>query len=216
MSAAYAVCCGPLMRDVASRVLWMRHKGRITEWRDDRGFGFITPSTGGDRVFVHIKSFRHRHRRPIGDELVTYELKRDPKGRLQGANVTFSGDHAVRASPPGPGAKSLLFAVAFLVVVSGTVIAGKLPDFVLWLYFVGSGVTFLIYAWDKSSARNNRWRTPENTLHVFGLLGGWPGALVAQKMLRHKSNKQSFQIPFWGTVALTCGGLVWLFLNPVW
>ena len=192
----------------------MRHKGRLTEWQDDRGFGFITPKAGGERVFVHIKSFTSRHRRPIGDELVTYELKRDPKGRLQGANVTFSGDRAVRASAPGPGAKSLLFAGTFLVLMSVAVIAGKLPTFILWLYLVGSGVAFIAYAWDKSSARNNRWRTPESTLHLFGLLGGWPGALIAQKTLRHKSSKQSFQVTFWGTVALNCGGLIWLLMNP--
>jgi len=192
----------------------MRHKGRITEWQDDRGFGFVTPIAGGERVFVHIKSFASRHRRPIGDELVTYELNRDPKGRLQGANVTFSGERAVRASAPGPGAKSLLFAATFLVAISAAVIAGRLPTFVLWLYLVGSGVAFLAYAWDKSSARNNRWRTPESTLHLYALLGGWPGALVAQKLLRHKSSKQSFQVTFWGTVVLNCGGLIWLLMDP--
>ncbi|HVJ31261.1 MAG TPA: cold shock and DUF1294 domain-containing protein [Gammaproteobacteria bacterium] len=192
----------------------MRNKGRITEWQDDRGFGFVTPIAGGERVFVHIKSFTRRHRRPIGGELVTYELKRDGKGRPQGANVTFSGDGAVRDSAPGPGATSLFFAGTFLVLMSVAVIAGKLPIFILWLYLVGSGVAFFAYAWDKSSAKNNRWRTPESTLHLFGLLGGWPGALIAQKTLRHKSSKQSFQVRFWGTVALNCGGLLWLLMNP--
>jgi len=192
----------------------MRHKGRITEWQDDRGFGFITPIAGGERVFVHIKSFTSRHRRPVGDDLVTYDLKRDPKGRLQGANVTLSGDRAVRAPAPGPGAKSLVFAAAFLALVSVAVIAGRLPTLVLWLYFVGSGMAFVAYAWDKSSARNNRWRTPESTLHFFGLIGGWPGALIAQALLRHKSSKQSFQLTFWATVVLNCGGLTWLLMNP--
>lgn len=194
----------------------MRHKGRITEWQDDRGFGFIAPLAGGDRVFVHIKSFTSRQRRPIGDELVTYELKRDPKGRLQGANVAFSGDRAVRASAPGPGTKSLIFAVVFLVLITIAVTVGRLPTYVLWLYLAGSWLTFIAYAWDKSSARNNRWRTQESTLHMLGLLGGWPGAIFAQKILRHKSSKQSFQVTFWGIVVLNCGGLIWLLMNPEW
>lgn len=191
----------------------MRYKGQITEWQDDRGFGFITPISGGDRVFVHIKSFTNQYRRPIGNELVIYELKADSRGRPQGANVTFSGDRAVRTSAPGPGTKALIFAGMFLVFISVAVIAGLLPVFVFWLYVTASAITYFAYAWDKSSARNNRWRTEEGTLHLFGLAGGWPGALVAQKTLRHKSNKQSFQIVFWVTVALNCGGLIWLFMN---
>ena len=57
---------------------------------------------------------------------------------------------------------------------------------------------------DKSAALSGRLRTSEDTLLVVGLLGGWPGALIAQKLLRHKSRKGSFQLLFWGTVALNC------------
>ena len=192
----------------------MRHKGRIVQWQDDRGFGFIEPMSGGDRVFVHIKSFTNRRRRPVGDDLVTYDLKHDPRGRPRGVNVAFTGDGALRATSPVPGAKSLLFVAGFLVFVSAAVIAGRLPAFIFGLYFVGSGFTFLAYAWDKSSARLNRWRTPESTLHLLSLVGGWPGALLAQKYLRHKSSKQSFQTAFWITVVLNCGALVFLLMNP--
>jgi uncharacterized membrane protein YsdA (DUF1294 family) len=48
-------------------------------------------------------------------------------------------------------------------------------------------------------------------LHLFALAGGWPGALIAQRLLRHKTKKQSFQVVFWATVALNCGILGWLF-----
>jgi uncharacterized membrane protein YsdA (DUF1294 family)/cold shock CspA family protein len=192
----------------------MRHKGRITQWQDDRGFGFIEPMSGGDRVFVHIKSFASRHRRPVADDLVTYELKHDPRGRPQAVDVKFSGDRALRATSPVPGAKSLLFAATFMVSLSVAVFAGKLPVFVLWLYSVGSGITFLAYGWDKSSARLKRWRTTESTLHLLSLLGGWPGALVAQKYLRHKSSKQPFQNVFWGTVVLNLCGLAVLVWMP--
>ena len=60
--------------------------------------------------------------------------------------------------------------------------------------------------------RNAR-RTPESTLHLFGLLGGWPGALAAQRLFRHKSSKASFQATYWITVVLNCAALAWL-LSP--
>ncbi|MBC9250795.1 cold-shock protein [Pseudomonas alcaligenes] len=58
-------------------------------------------------------------------------------------------------------------------------------------------ISFVQYWHDKSSAQQGRWRTPENTLHITELLGGWPGALVAQQVFRHKTRKLSFQLVFW-------------------
>jgi cold shock CspA family protein len=69
----------------------MRYQGKITEWRDDRGFGFITPSGGGKPVFVHISAFGRGQGRPIGNELVTYDLLSDPKKGFRAQNVAFFG-----------------------------------------------------------------------------------------------------------------------------
>jgi uncharacterized membrane protein YsdA (DUF1294 family)/cold shock CspA family protein len=182
----------------------MRHKGRIIEWNDDKGYGFISPATGGDRVFVHISSFLNQRRRPVSGDIVVFETSTDTKGRLQGTRIAYSGDSALPASAPGPGKASMIFAALFLLVVAGMVVAGNLPPFVLIVYFTASAITFLAYAWDKAAARNNDWRTQESTLHLLGLLGGWPGALVAQRLLRHKSTKQSFQAAFWVTVVVNC------------
>jgi uncharacterized membrane protein YsdA (DUF1294 family) len=70
--------------------------------------------------------------------------------------------------------------------------------------------TFSTASLDKSAAQNNRWRTQESTLHLFGIIGGWPGALLAQNFLRHKSKKQTFQTVFWATVMINCLALGWL------
>lgn len=81
-------------------------------------------------------------------------------------------------------------------------------------YLAASVVTFAFYAFDKAAARKAHWRTPEITLHALGLLGGWPGALAAQHLLRHKSAKRSFLAVFWLTVGLHCaaaGWLLWLY-----
>jgi uncharacterized membrane protein YsdA (DUF1294 family) len=70
------------------------------------------------------------------------------------------------------------------------------------LYACASVVCFAAYALDKGAARNSRRRTPERTLLLLGLAGGWPGAVLAQRWLRHKSAKRSFQLQFWFTVLL--------------
>ena len=188
----------------------MRYQGRITTWRDDKGFGFITPNGGGDQIFLHISSFSNRQRRPEGNELVTYELTVDGKRRPQAKSVAFVGDRPAPSKATGQSNIPTLFAVCFLLFVIAAVIGGRLPASVLALYLVASIVSFFAYAFDKSAARQNQWRTQEGTLHLFALIGGWPGALAAQRLLRHKSAKTSFQAIFWITVVLNCGALGWL------
>jgi len=189
----------------------MRFQGRITTWKDDKGFGFITPNSGGEQVFVHISSFSNRQRRPEGNELVTYELSVDGKGRSQANTVAFVGEKPIRSRPPGRSNFPPIFAAGFLAFVVVAVIAGRIPVVVLALYLGASLFAFFAYAFDKSAAARNQWRTQESTLHLFSLLGGWPGALAAQRLLRHKSAKASFQATFWVTVVLNCGALGWLF-----
>lgn len=189
----------------------MRYQGRITSWKDDKGFGFITPNGGGERVFVHISSFSNRKRRPEANEVVTYELKVDAKGRIQANTVAFIGEQPTPSAPPSHSNVPPIFTAFFLLFVAVAVVAGRLPIKVLALYLVASLITFFAYAFDKSAALRNQWRTRESTLHMFSLLGGWPGALAAQRLLRHKSAKSSFQATFWVTVVLNCGALGWLF-----
>ena len=64
------------------------------------------------------------------------------------------------------------------------------------IYAVMSGVTFLVYAIDKSKARRGSRRIPEATLHLLELLGGWPGAFAAMAIVRHKNKKASFLLVF--------------------
>jgi len=60
-----------------------------------------------------------------------------------------------------------------------------------------SGAAFAGHWIDKRKAESGEWRTPENTLHLFELLGGWPGAFLAQRLFRHKTEKVSYQVVFW-------------------
>lgn len=188
----------------------MRHKGRVTDWRDDQGFGFVTPSLGGDRVFLHISAFSKRTRRPVQNDLVTYQLMFDDRCRPRASNVRFSNDVGADSGRPGPSAVRLAAASGFIILVGAAVFAGRMPPAALALCLGASAIAFVAYALDKSAARNDRWRTPEKTLHLLGLIGGWPGALFAQRILRHKSSKVEFQRVYWVTVAMNCAAFGWL------
>jgi uncharacterized membrane protein YsdA (DUF1294 family) len=79
-------------------------------------------------------------------------------------------------------------------------------------YLIISLLAFIVYAKDKAAAKKGSWRIPESTLHLLSLLGGWPGALIAQQTLRHKSKKEPFRFIFWITVFLNCVVFALLFV----
>ncbi len=81
------------------------------------------------------------------------------------------------------------------------------------LYTFVSMITFVIYYLDKSAAKHGRWRTKEKTLHLLSLFGGWPGAILAQRLFRHKTKKRNFRVVFWLTVLLNILLLYWLFVS---
>lgn len=80
----------------------------------------------------------------------------------------------------------------------------------LGVYALLSIITFAVYGQDKSAAERGRWRTPESTLHLLSLAGGWPGALVGQRVFRHKTRKQPFRTVFWLTVVANVAAVAWL------
>jgi uncharacterized membrane protein YsdA (DUF1294 family)/cold shock CspA family protein len=193
----------------------MRYQGKITTWQDDKGFGFVTQHGGGHRAFVHISAFENRARRPAIGDIVSYDLGADEKKRLRAERVKFS---EVRKPPPSlredRNAGSVIavsVAIVFLaILLIGLGLAGRLPFALVLLYLAMSVVTLIVYGLDKSAAMNNRRRTPEDTLHLLALVGGWPGALFAQVAFRHKSSKRGFQVTFWIIVLINSAGVAWL------
>ena len=85
----------------------------------------------------------------------------------------------------------------------------QLPVILLAGYGLLSAVAFLTYRADKSAAQKGRWRTPESTLHVIDLMGGWPGALVARRLFRHR-DQAAIPHHLWATVTVNCAALAWI------
>ncbi|HET7299935.1 MAG TPA: DUF1294 domain-containing protein [Oleiagrimonas sp.] len=195
----------------------MRYQGKITEWRDERGFGFVTINGRDERIFLHIKAFKARSHRPLPGEVVKFTLGHDESGRPRAQDAAFVLSHK---SPRQPISHSTdrqrggfrpILATAFLVVLAILTLTSTLPVIVFFIYLVSSAITFIAYALDKSAAIKKQWRTAESTLQSLALIGGWPGALYAQHFLHHKSRKTSFQVTFWIVMALNILALCALF-----
>lgn len=210
----------------------MEQRGTLKSWNEQKGFGFIRPQGGGAEVFVHASSVRGDRRPVAGDRVLFVGSRDEqgrPRAEWMRLEAGLAPDQPAAgrtsrparssASPPKSQAprraaraagirhlpaKLVVFALLCALPLWGglqPLLAGRMPV-VLMIYGAASLVTFLLYWRDKHSAMKDRWRTPESRLHLFELVGGWPGALVAQQLLRHKTRKLGFQLPFWFIVLM--------------
>lgn len=191
----------------------MRFEGKLKSWNDERGFGFIESTQGGQEIFVHIKAFKTHAGRPQINQVFSFEIELDPQGKKRAKNVeimraAFTHPSTRRESPAQWGTATLFTLPLFLLVFVIVSVLWRPPLWLAGVYVVVSAIAFLAYAVDKSAARRQTWRTPESTLHFLSLVGGWPGALLAQQLLRHKSTKAEFRSVLWVTAALNALGFV--------
>jgi uncharacterized membrane protein YsdA (DUF1294 family)/cold shock CspA family protein len=192
-----------------------QHRGKITFWKDDKGFGFITPAEGGKDVFVHISALPDGLRRPPQNADLTYILGYDEQRRPRAVAIHFDRDPVTMPILP-----ALLIGLFFLGLAA-EILATHTSVVPFVLYAAVSGFTFRTYRADKAVAvRNERLapgarrerRTPEFTLHMLELLCGWPGALIAQWYYRHKNRKSGYQVAYWLVVVLNLLALAGYFL----
>lgn len=180
----------------------VRETGVVKAWNADRGFGFVQRADADD-LFLHIKAFPRDSAAPsVGDE-VTFEVETQPDGKLRAARALPAAtayEPPARPTSPFVGTIAILAFTAIYLLVDLT--WGPLPLWVLLVYFGVSGITFGAYAVDKSAARMKQRRVAETSLILLGMFGGWPGAVLAQQILRHKTMKASFRAVFWMSVLL--------------
>jgi uncharacterized membrane protein YsdA (DUF1294 family)/cold shock CspA family protein len=187
----------------------MRYQGRLTRWNDAKGYGFVSPNGGGEKAFVHISAFTDRQR-PKEGVIITYDLGRDKQNRLQAIGIRYPKASRPTNIPTSNGLVAYMAAALFIGVVVILVVLEMLPINLLFVYLIASGITFMVYAFDKAAAMRNEWRTAENTMHLLSLIGGWPGALVGQQLFRHKTKKLEFQLMYWCSIIANCALLAWL------
>jgi uncharacterized membrane protein YsdA (DUF1294 family)/cold shock CspA family protein len=172
-------------------------KGRLTQWDDAKGYGFITPDDGGPKLFVHAKAFGLRPQRPVVGERLSYREGQDAQGKRRAQDVRSLEP---RAAPPSPAPRDHL--------------AWGVPNWFWGAYSAMSTATFIVYWMDKRAAQRGGWRVAEGTLHWLSLACGWPGALLAQHLLRHKNAKRRFRRVYWLTVVANIAAFV-AFFTPL-
>ncbi|MEI8380922.1 MAG: cold shock and DUF1294 domain-containing protein, partial [Planctomycetota bacterium] len=170
----------------------MRYVGRITDWYDDRGYGFVTPDLGGERTFVHVSAFECNATRPDRGMRISYKLGRDKRNRSY-ATCVCGVDYHPKHYDPRTGSCGTIVGALVLGAIAFGAYHRIVPPFVATAYLSMSALAIWLYGKDKFAAITNRWRTPEDTLHFVGLLGGWPGALFAQAVFHHKTQLSGYK-----------------------
>lgn len=187
----------------------MRQQGTITRWNNERGFGFITPTSGGPAAFVHASALPSGSRPSVGST-VTYRPSADDQGRPRAADVQYLGSGGRRRALPQGAVAAVIVATSFIGLVGVLAVIDVLPVVVPAALLLLSVVAYFMYRFDKMAAVRGERRVPESTLHLVSLFGGWPGALVARHVLRHKTRKQPFRTAYWITVVVNCCLVAWL------
>ncbi len=199
--------------------------GTLTRWKDERGFGFIQPVDGSQEVFLHISEVKDATRRPQENDTIYYHCVADSDGKVRASNAfilgarnksaplthrTNSSDSIISCFPTIEAVLLSLLPLIGAVHFTWTT-RNPLP---LVFYPVMSLVTYASYADDKSRAKRKNWRIPEQTLHLYELACGWLGGFIAQRVMHHKSRKESYQAVFWAIVIIHyIAWLFWLFFG---
>ena len=202
----------------------MRDQGRLVEWFDDKGYGFIQPNDASkDRVFLHIKDFTRQGPRPIVGCALEYTVLLDGDGRFRAQQVMYLKASQTQKILPKPknvnGQQQKLkpmqiACIAYILALAVFTILEMLSGMVLLFISITNALTYWLYAQDKEAALLGNRRIPEQSLHILSFLGGWPTAWLAQERLRHKTQKQPFRKIYFCTIALNILLILWL-ISPL-
>lgn len=201
-------------------------QGTIIDWNQARGAGHVLADDGEHWPF-HSSDWRGE-RRPRAGQPVSFSVRRQPDGRNcagqvhpRDAGVRKPSARAAASARPRrrqraagslPWLWTGMCVAAYATLLGVAVERARLPVQALYVSLLLCTAAWIAHALDKRAARHGRRRIPEARLHLLELIGGWPGALLAQRMLRHKNRKPRYQAVFWSLVALHTGAVAaWTF-----
>jgi uncharacterized membrane protein YsdA (DUF1294 family)/cold shock CspA family protein len=177
-----------------------REKGRLDSWNDERGFGYVAREGDQEPLFVHIKSFRKRPRRPLAGDILVFVEGVGRNGRPAAEDVEIDGvaparkSNAVTArSVPIADVTRMLAAVSIFIAVAVLTALGRAPLWFGALYYVMGLASLMLYSADKRYAIEGRSRVRETSMHIVDAMFGIGGGLFAQHVFRHKTRKRSFR-----------------------
>jgi CspA family cold shock protein len=100
-------------------------RGALKTWKEDRGFGFISPDNGGKDIFIHISALKGMSRRPVPGDVIYYQVAKDNGGKFKAVNAHIEGV-AVRDGKAGAGffhTNQRILAVALGILVVAAAVA---------------------------------------------------------------------------------------------
>ena len=203
-----------------------RQQGIVSYWRDDKGFGFIQTSAE-QRLFFHIRDFQTTPlQRPQKGDHISFAIGQDKQQRTCATSLQLEQSHTASLNTIKAKTthytdyvqiqnKAFWFRYLFFVLTLMALLAGTFLFAVPLFYLQASLFTYWLYQIDKNlAASGHASRLSEESLQMFSLIGGWPGALVAQKRLHHKVHKNVFQREFRFVIYGNSCFLLWLLSKP--
>lgn len=188
--------------------------GTVKKFFRERRYGFIQRDEGGEDILFHSNLVRGREALRAGQEVV-FDATRTARGWRASVVIPATGRVRSRRRNSYRSTRSPYFVYgasagsAVALVAAMLVLIVKVPF--LWAHLVAvNAVTFVLYAFDKAIAGTGTMRCPEVVLHAGALLGGTPAAFAAQKLVRHKTIKDGFQVTFGAIAVFQFVLLVWL------
>ncbi|MCX7101906.1 MAG: cold shock domain-containing protein [Methylobacter sp.] len=99
-------------------------KGALKTWKEDRGFGFISPDDGGKDIFIHISALKGASRRPVTGDVIYYQVAKDNRGKYKAINAHIEGVEILQEKTLGllNNKKSLMFIALALVLVAAGIV----------------------------------------------------------------------------------------------
>ena len=179
----------------------MAQQGELIEWNDERGFGFIRPDAGSERLFVHISQIGRIATRPRVGDRVSFAIGPGRDGKAAATKVTIAGANPIKARALARGVEAVApvhdrirvyVGLTILAILAFGWLAGSIPLLLATLYLVLGLASAWLYYSDKRSAEAGEWRTSEAMLHGLDLAFGIIGGLLAQQIFRHKTAKRGF------------------------